>query len=121
MNKPLSFLGSAHSQRLCVDKKCFSIDLCVFRPTRAGCTLNNSKAGRAATLLPRGQSEPTMASDLDINNDHNKSDNDNENDTVDDKSDKNDDNDNDNEIVENCKIKMKKKKKFSFHSGRGRP
>ena len=46
-----------------------SFDTCVLRSTRAGCTLGNSKAGAAATPLPRGQTEPTKASALDLYND----------------------------------------------------
>ena len=89
-------LCSGHSQRVRVDLFFrFSFDLCVFRPTRAGCTLGNSKAGPAPTLLPCGQSEPTKASDLDIHNDHeNDIDSDSEKDNDNDENDKNDDDDN---------------------------
>ena len=95
-------LCSGHSQRVHVDLFFrFSFDLCVFRPTWAGCTLGNSKASPAPTLLPCGQSEPTKASDLDIHNDHENDidsdseyDNDNDNDNDNDKNDKNDDDDN---------------------------
>ena len=78
------FLGSSHSQRVRVDFvfACF-FDAGVFRPTRAGCTIGHSKAGAAATPLPRGQTEPTKAADLDIFNDneyHSDDDNDDDND-----------------------------------------
>ena len=91
-------LCSGHSQRVRVDLFFrFSFDLCVFRPTRAGCTLDNSKAGPAPTLLPCGQWEPTKASDLDIHNDHETdidSDIEYENDNDNDENDKNHDDDN---------------------------
>ena len=64
-------------------KNIFSCDLCVLRPTRAGCTLGNSKVGDAATLLPRGQPKPTEASDLDIYNDKDTDDDDKNDDDID--------------------------------------
>ena len=121
-------LCSGHSQRVRVDLFFrFSFDLCVFRWTRAGCILGNSKAGRAPTLLLCGQSEPTEASDLDVHNDHeNDIDSDNENNDDTDDNDKNDDIDididsdidnNDNDDHENDKnpekIKMWKTKNHS--------
>ena len=104
-------LCSGHSQRVRVDLFFrFSFDLCVFRPTRAGCTLGNFKAGPAPTLLPCGQSEPTKASDLDIHNDHENDNDSDENDN--DENDKNDDDDH--EKVKNPeKIKMWKTKNHS--------
>ena len=63
-------IGSGHCHRVCEEKKRFSIDLCVFRPTRAGCTIGQSKASAAATHLPRGKTEPTKASDLYIQHDN---------------------------------------------------
>ena len=96
---------------MCVEKKRFSFSLFVYRSTRAGCTLGNSKARAEATPLPRGLAEPTTASDLDIYNE-------NENDKNDD-DDKNDDidNDNDNDNVEDLKNTKKQKNPCSFHSG----
>ena len=63
--------GSSRATRrtaFCMDKNLVSHNLCVLRSTRAGCTLGNSKAGAAATGLPRGHAKPTEASDLDIHN-----------------------------------------------------
>ena len=100
-------LCSGHSQRVHVDLFFrFSFDLCVFRPTWAGCTLGNSKASPAPTLLPCGQSEPTKASDLDIHNDHENdidSDSEYDNDNDNDKNDKNDDDDNNDDNDDNDK------------------
>ena len=51
------------------------------RPTQAECTIGNSKSGAAATLIPRGQAEPTKTSDLDkYNKNENENDIDNDND-----------------------------------------
>ena len=83
-----------------------SFDLCVFGKTRAGCTLGNSKASPAPTLLPCGQSEPTKASNLDIHNDHENdidSDSEYDNDNDNDKNDKNDDDDNNDDNDDNDK------------------
>ena len=49
--------------------------------------MGHFKAGAAATLLPRGRTEPTKAADLDIENDRENdidSENDNDNDDTDD-------------------------------------
>ena len=81
-------------------QKIVLLSICAFFARRGrGCTVGNPKAGAAATPLPRGQKEPTQASDLDIQ--------------LDIDIDIDSDNDNDNhENVENMK-KMRKTKKHS--------
>ena len=107
---------------------CFAfLSICAFfAPRGRVCTTGHSQAGAAATPLPRGQTEPTEASDLDIYND-------NDNDSGNENDDKNDDTDDDDKYRDSnetrtttattktskiLKIKMRKTNHpFSFHSG----
>ena len=106
-------------------------NMSVLRPTRAGCTYGSSKAGAAATPLPRGQAEPANASGLDISNDNENEndiaidsdnenhDDDDNNETENDENDDTDDDDNDDHRnVETLKKRMRTPKNpLSFNSG----
>ena len=84
---PVSFSALPTRRRFVRKTKNDFKNMCILHPTRAGC-LGISKAGAAATPVPRGQTEPTKASDND-NDDDDKNDNDDNDDDTDSNNDDN--------------------------------